>query len=59
MFAPDAKSFPPGVAAVIGLPAMHAFTLDYLKAGLSEFREGWQKEGEWQSRRAAPTTMSR
>jgi ketosteroid isomerase-like protein len=39
MFAPDAKAFPPGAAAVIGLPAMHDFTVDYLKAGLTVFRE--------------------
>lgn len=39
MFAPDAKSFPPGAAAVTGLPAMHAFTVEYLEAGLTEFRE--------------------
>lgn len=39
MFAPDAKSFPPGAAAVIGLPALHAFTVEYLKAGVTEFRE--------------------
>jgi ketosteroid isomerase-like protein len=39
MFAPDAKSFPPGAAAVVGLPALHAFTVDYLKAGVTEFRE--------------------
>jgi ketosteroid isomerase-like protein len=38
MFAPDAKSFPPGAAAVVGLPALHAFTVDYLKAGVTEFR---------------------
>lgn len=39
MFAPDAKSYPPGAAAVSGLPAMHVFTVEYLKAGLTEFRE--------------------
>lgn len=39
MFAPDAKSFPPGAAAVTGLPALHAFTVEYLKAGVTEFRE--------------------
>lgn len=39
MFAPDAKSFPPGAAAVVGLPALHAFTVGYLKAGVTEFRE--------------------
>lgn len=39
MFAPDAKSYPPGAAAVSGLPAMHDFTVEYIKAGLTEFRE--------------------
>jgi ketosteroid isomerase-like protein len=39
MFAPDAKSFPPGGAAVTGLQAMHDFTVEYLKAGVTEFRE--------------------
>jgi hypothetical protein len=39
MFAPDAKSYPPGVGVVSGLPALHAFTVEYLKAGLTEFRE--------------------
>jgi hypothetical protein len=39
MFAPDAKSFPPGAAAVTGVPALHAFTVEYLKAGVTEFRE--------------------
>jgi hypothetical protein len=39
MFTPDATSYPPGAAAVTGLPAMHAFTVEYLTAGVSEFRE--------------------
>ena len=39
MFAADAKAFPPGAAAVVGVPALHAFTVDYLQAGLTEFRE--------------------
>ena len=39
MFAPDAKSFPPGAAAVTGLQAMHDFTVEYIKAGLTDFRE--------------------
>lgn len=39
MFAPDAKSYPPGAAAVTGLPALHAFTVEYLKAGVTAFRE--------------------
>ena len=39
MFAPDATSYPPGADAVRGLPALHAFTVEYLKAELTEFRE--------------------
>ena len=39
MFAPDATSYPPGAAAVTGIRALHDFTVEYLKAGLSEFRE--------------------
>jgi len=39
MFAPDAKSYPPAADAVSGLSALHAFTVEYLKAGLTEFRE--------------------
>lgn len=39
MFAPDAKSYPPGADAVSGLSALHAFTVEYLKLGLTEFRE--------------------
>ena len=39
MFSSDAKSYPPGTAAVSGLPALHAFTVEYIKAGLTEFRE--------------------
>lgn len=39
MFAPDAKSYPPGAAAVTGLQAIHDFTVEYIKAGLTEFRE--------------------
>jgi ketosteroid isomerase-like protein len=39
MFTPDAKSFPPGSAAVSGLPALHDFTVEYIKAGVTEFRE--------------------
>ncbi|MBK6458910.1 MAG: nuclear transport factor 2 family protein [Gemmatimonadetes bacterium] len=39
MFAPDAKSFPPGADAVTGLQAIHDFTVEYIKAGLTEFRE--------------------
>ncbi len=39
MFTPDARSYPPGSAAVIGLPALHDFTVEYVKAGVTEFRE--------------------
>lgn len=39
MFTPDAKSFPPGAEAVTGLAALHAFTVEYLSAGVKEFRE--------------------
>lgn len=39
MFAPDAKSYPPGAGVVSGFPALHDFTVEYLKAGLTEFRE--------------------
>jgi len=39
MFTPDAKAYPPGTAAVTGLPALHDFTVEYVKAGITEFRE--------------------
>lgn len=39
MFAPNAVSYPPGAPAVRGFPALHDFTVEYLAAGLSEFRE--------------------
>lgn len=39
MFTSDAKAYPPGAAAVSGLPAMHDFTVEYIKAGVTEFRE--------------------
>lgn len=39
MFTPDARSIPPGADAAIGLPAIHALTMEYLKAGIAEFRE--------------------
>jgi len=39
MFAPDARSYPPGAPAAIGLEAIHALTVDFLKAGVTEFRE--------------------
>ncbi len=39
MFAPDARVFPPGAATVTGAQPLHDFTVDYIKAGLTEFRE--------------------
>jgi ketosteroid isomerase-like protein len=38
-FLPDARSYPPGAAAAIGIDAIHALTVDYLKSGITEFRE--------------------
>lgn len=39
MFLPDARSYPPGAPAAIGIEAIHALTVDFLKAGITEFRE--------------------
>lgn len=39
MFTNDAKSFPPGADAAIGVAAIHALTMEYLKSGITEFRE--------------------
>jgi len=39
MFAPDATAYPPGGDPVSGIPGLHAFTVEYLAAGLTEFRE--------------------
>jgi ketosteroid isomerase-like protein len=39
MFLPDARSYPPGAPAAIGIDAIHALTVDFLKAGITEFRE--------------------
>ena len=39
MFTADARSLPPGAPAAVGLPAIHALTMEYLKAGITEFRE--------------------
>ena len=39
MFMPDARSLPPGSDAVVGLPAIHALTVDYLRAGVAAFHE--------------------
>jgi hypothetical protein len=39
LFLPDARSYPPGAPAAIGIQAIHALTVDFLKAGITEFRE--------------------
>ncbi|MCO4098621.1 MAG: nuclear transport factor 2 family protein [Gemmatimonas sp.] len=39
MFLPDARSYPPGAPAAIGIDAIHTLTVDYLKSGITEFRE--------------------
>lgn len=39
MFLPDARSYPPGAPAAIGIAAIHDLTVDFLKAGITEFRE--------------------
>ena len=39
MFTRDAKSLPPEAEAAVGPTALHALTVDYVKAGISEFRE--------------------
>ena len=39
MLTADARSLPPGADAAVGLPAIHALTMDYLMAGVTEFRE--------------------
>jgi ketosteroid isomerase-like protein len=39
MFTRDARSFPPGAEAAIGLAAIHDLTVEYLKGGIKEFRE--------------------
>ncbi len=39
MFLPDARSYPPGAPAAVGIEAIHALTVDFLKAGITEFRE--------------------
>lgn len=39
MFTSDAKSYPPGAGAVTGLTALHDFTVEYIKGGVTEFRE--------------------
>lgn len=39
MFTRDARSFPPGGEAVSGAAALHQFTVEYINAGVTEFRE--------------------
>lgn len=39
MFLPDARSYPPGAPAAVGIEAIHDLTVDFLKAGITEFRE--------------------
>ena len=39
MFTADARSYPPGAPAAVGLPAIHNLTVEFLKAGITEFRE--------------------
>lgn len=39
MFLADARSYPPGAPAAVGIEAIHALTVDFLKAGITEFRE--------------------
>lgn len=39
MFTIDARSLPPGADPAIGLPAIHVLTMEYLNAGITEFRE--------------------
>lgn len=39
MFTADARSLPPGAAPAVGIAAIHALTMEYLKAGVTEFRE--------------------
>lgn len=39
MFLPDARSYPPGAPAAVGIDAIHALTVDFLKVGITEFRE--------------------
>jgi ketosteroid isomerase-like protein len=39
MFLPDARSYPPGAPPTVGLAAIHAGTVEFLKFGLTEFRQ--------------------
>lgn len=39
MFTADARSYPPGADAAIGLAPIHNLTVEYIKAGITEFRE--------------------
>lgn len=50
-FLPDARSYPPGAPAAIGIDAIHALTVDFLKAGVTErgkYINVWKHvNGEW------------
>ena len=39
MFTADARSYPPGAPAAIGLAAIHQLTVEFLKIGVTEFTE--------------------
>ena len=39
LFLPDARSYPPGAAAAIGIQAIHDLTVDFLKSGITACRE--------------------
>lgn len=39
LFTADARSLPPGAEAAVGMSAIHALTVEYIKAGITEFRE--------------------
>ncbi len=39
MFTLDANAFPPGAPVARGNPAIHVLTMEFLKAGVHEFRE--------------------
>ena len=51
MFLPDARSYPPGAPAAIGIDAIHALTVDFLSAGVTErgkYINVWkQVNGRW------------
>lgn len=39
MFTNNARSYPPGAAAAIGVQAIHSLTVEFLKVGITEFHE--------------------